>query len=182
MKAKTYPKVGAVFQARRPHVVYKLESEQPLGEGNFGIVFRVREQPDGRLCVLKVFNRMHVGGEQAKRDAMSEVYYLRELQDLKHPNIIEFVASFEHPEYGDFIVTYPLCKCSLEDRIRQSYTYSTAMSYFREVAEGLCAIHTALIYYGDLAARNVLVTQDDHIRLADFGVCLNAVRASGVSN
>jgi len=181
MTIQTFPIHGTAFVNRTESRTYTIDGDRPLGEGEFGIVYAVTEQPGGRKCALKLFNRMHRGRNEAKRDAVSEIYYLKEVHELQHPYVIEYVANFEHPVFGDFVVTYPRCRESLERRLERPMDYSTALRYFREVSEALQAVHSGKIFYGDLAPRNILITYDDHVRLTDFGVCLNAFHTAGVS-
>jgi serine/threonine protein kinase len=58
-------------------------------------------------------------------------------------------------------------------RRMDDYDYAAALRFVAQMAEGLGALHSRRVFYGDLALRNVLMGYDDKVLLADFGVSLD---------
>ena len=56
--------------------------------------------------------------------------------------------------------------------------YREQLDYAIKVAEGLSYVHSQEILHNDIAARNVLVSTDGELKLADFGLATNAGSSS----
>ena len=71
----------------------EFEIQTKLGQGSFGVVYRVRRKKDKQIYVLKQidFSRM---GRQARQDAMKEAILMNKLE---HPYVVRFYDSFQTP-------------------------------------------------------------------------------------
>lgn len=135
-----------------------------LGAGHFGEVFRGRLRPFGVVAV-KV-----VKGALARDDWRDHL--LKEadrLHEAQHPNVVRFLAC-AHDADEVFIVT-ELCKCSVaDDAGMDPVPVAQLRRYVRESLLGLEALHQRQMIHRDIKPGNLLVTESDRVKLADFGL------------
>jgi serine/threonine-protein kinase len=141
--------------------------EERIGAGGMGVVYRARrddEQFDQQVVIKRV-----------RRAAASTALIQRFLQErqilarLDHPGIARLVdggvddesVPWLAMEYVDGVPIDEYCSGrSIEERL----------DLFREVCSAVSAAHRNLIVHRDIKPSNVLVTEDGHVKLLDFGV------------
>ncbi|KAE9599279.1 hypothetical protein Lal_00044022 [Lupinus albus] len=114
--------------------------------------------------------------------ARLENQFIREvtlLSRLHHPNVIKFVAACRKPPVY-FIITEYLEEGSLRAYLHklEHKTVSTQklISFALDIARGMEYIHSQGVIHRDLKPENVLVDEDFHLKIADFGIaCEEAV-------
>jgi len=141
----------------------------PIGHGGMGTVW-LAERSDGRFerkVAIKfphISVRGHAGEGRFKREGSI-------LARLAHPNVAELVDAGVTPagqpylvlEYvdGTQIDTYcDIHKHGIDARIR----------LFLDVLAAVAHAHTNLIVHRDIKPSNVLVTNEGHVKLLDFGI------------
>ncbi|XP_038073023.1 tyrosine-protein kinase STK-like [Patiria miniata] len=97
------------------------------------------------------------------------------LQKLRHPNIIEFLGVAPLSFGGYAIVTEFAEKGSLYDLIKQhpddwsDFKKQCWIKWAIEMARGLQYIHEQKYQHGDVKSPNMVITQDDTLKICDFG-------------
>ena len=136
---------------------------RPLGAGGFGAVFLAEDTRLGKMVALKV---PHKQGQEA--DEMLKEPRL--MASLNHPNIVQV---FTVDNAGDifFMVMEYVEGQSLHDRITEKGTLSEdeAIGFALQILRALDYAHDRNILHRDVRPSNVLITLDDHAKLADFG-------------
>jgi serine/threonine-protein kinase ULK/ATG1 len=89
---------------------------------------------------------------------------------------------FETPEYHYLVMEY--CKYGdLHDYIKQkpnsTLTEEEAVEFLMQILNGFKGLHEILVIHRDIKLRNILVAENDKIKIADFG--LSKISEEGVA-
>src|SRR5262245_58788613 len=144
---------------------YAVESQ--LGQGGMGIVYRALDTKLNRPVAIKVLPS-HAMGDVARKTRF--VQEARAASALNHPNIIT-IHDIDTAEGVDFIVMEYVPGKAL-DRLmpRRGLPVGEVLRYAIEIADALAAAHAAGIVHRDLKPANVMVTDQGHAKILDFGV------------
>ncbi|XVF40481.1 hypothetical protein PTKIN_Ptkin01aG0117100 [Pterospermum kingtungense] len=95
------------------------------------------------------------------------------LSRLHHPNVIKFIAACRKPPVYCVITEY-LSEGSLRAYLHKldhkSLPLPKLIAIALEVARGMEYIHSQGVSHRDLKPENVLIDQDFHLKIADFGI------------
>ena len=170
-----------------PAKVSFYEVESPLGQGTTGLVFRARDQRDGRAVAVKLL-RPEADAEPERRSR-----FLREaraIAALDHPHIAKIhevgIATLSSdsalalglPETQDgetrrlpFLALELLDGADLGVVIGgQPLPLELACELGRQMLEALAAAHHLGIVHRDLKPANVRITSGNQVKLLDFGL------------
>src|SRR5271156_4296261 len=139
----------------------------PIGAGGMGEVYRARDAKLGRDVALKVLP------EAFARDAERMARFQREakvLASLNHPNIA-IIHGLEDSSPTHALVMELVEGPTLADRIKQGpIPIDEAVRIAKQICEGLEYAHERGIVHRDLKPANVKVTNDDTVKVLDFGL------------
>jgi eukaryotic-like serine/threonine-protein kinase len=139
----------------------------PLGAGGMGEVYRARDAKLGRDVALKVLP------EAFARDAERMARFQREakvLASLNHPNIAT-IHGLEDSSTTHALVMELVEGPTLADRIKQGpIPIDEAVRIAKQICEALEYAHERGIVHRDLKPANVKVTNDDAVKVLDFGL------------
>ncbi len=135
----------------------------PLGVGGFARVYRAHDMVEGRDVALKVPH------EHVLRDGLDEL--LREVRitlKLDHPNILDIRnATFVG---NQLVIAYPLGERSLHDRLKLRMASKTAATIAGQLVDAIGYAHSQRVIHCDISPHNVIVFQDNEVKLTDFGI------------
>lgn len=137
------------------------------GGGGMGMVYEVEHVALSRRFALKTIRPELLSSDPTVTSGfLSEA---RAAARVRHPNIVDIVDYGELPDGRPYIVMELLDGESLRSwdsstSVRQTLTVA------REIAAGLAALHAAGIVHADVSLGNVLLCNDGHARLVDFGL------------
>ncbi len=153
---------------------YKLiESELPgyriidkVGEGGMANIFLAEREEDQLQVVLKVLDIANVENKESLRRFIREY---RLIGQLDHPNIARiYERAFAH-SYAYIAIEY--CpNGDLSQRLKKPLPTETAVSYMRQIGEGIGAAHKVGIIHRDMKPGNILFRADDSLAITDFGI------------
>lgn len=139
-----------------------------IGTGSFSTVKLVSLKPfPTPLFALKLISKSEVVRTQHAAQLTQEY---RICKKLTHPFIVKFFRSFQDP----------LSVCLLFEFVnggelfnlisrKHTFTESWARFYAAETLLALRHLHDLNILYRDLKSENILIAQNGHIKLVDFG-------------
>lgn len=139
-----------------------------LGTGSFGKVKLAEHLLTNQLVAVKILNRKHMREHNVTKKVSREV---RILQKFSHPHIIRLFDVIETPSDIFLILEYG-SNGELFDYIvaKRALPEDEARKYFQQLISGLAYCHAHKITHRDLKPENLLLTADNDIKLADFGL------------
>ncbi|XP_071717183.1 probable serine/threonine-protein kinase PBL5 [Rutidosis leptorrhynchoides] len=143
-----------------------------LGEGGYGKVFKGKLKDTDQIVAIK---KLDPNGCQGLREFVVEVMTLG-LAD--HPNLVKLIGFCAEEEQRILVYEYmPLG--SLEDHLhclrpnRKRLDWNIRMKIAAGAARGLAYLHDKMnphVIYRDLKCSNILLDEDYHAKLSDFGL------------
>lgn len=141
--------------------------EKRLGAGGMGEVYQAYDQRLDRWVAVKLIRPEHMDNATTRERFRREA---RAAARLSHPSIVQIYDIVESEE-SDAIVLELIEGEPLSRRIsRGPLPVEEAVRLGRQIAEGLAAAHTRGIIHRDLKPENVMVTQEGHAKILDFGL------------
>jgi tetratricopeptide (TPR) repeat protein/tRNA A-37 threonylcarbamoyl transferase component Bud32 len=138
-----------------------------IGQGGMGVVYLAEDSILRRKVALKFVLGRLAEDDSARKRLLSEA---RAAAALDHPFICKV---YETGQLADqpFIVMEYVAGVTLRDRAAAAaVSIDAALRITGEIAEALGYAHKRGIIHRDLKPSNVLVTEDGHIKVMDFGI------------
>lgn len=143
-----------------------------IGAGGFAKVYLVKDSQSNQLLALKKISKgLLVNPENGLSldNVLSEKQILIE---VKSPFVVSITHCFQDEKSLYFVMEY--CKGgSLAKYLKERKYFSELLTrfYLSEILMGLKALHEDnQVIYRDLKPDNVLLGEDGHVKLADFGL------------
>ena len=148
-------------------VIGHYEVTGSLGAGGMGEVYRARDTKLKREVALKILP------EHVSKNPDSLTRFEREavvLAQLSHPNILA-IHDFGNIDGVTLAVMELLEGRTLRQLIDEDGTsVRRALEISAEVADGLAAAHSKGIVHRDLKPENIFITEDEQVKILDFGL------------
>ncbi|KAF5940770.1 hypothetical protein HYC85_021937 [Camellia sinensis] len=146
-----------------------------LGEGGFGRVYKGRLESSNQVEQIVAIKQLDRNGLQGNREFLVEVLML---SLLHHSNLVNLIGYCADGDQRLLVYEYmPLG--SLEDHLhdlppgKQQLDWNTRMKIAAGAAKGLEYLHDKAsppVIYRDLKCSNILLDEDYHAKLSDFGL------------
>lgn len=148
--------------------VGRYQIHETLGIGAQGRVVRAYDPMIDRSVAIKLFSP-----ELARGDARS--HFLREARvvgKLSHPCVITVHdMGIDESTQTPYLVMELVEGQSLEKIISKgSIAFPTACAWAGQVADALAVAHRRAVIHGDIKPANILVTNENRVKLTDFGM------------
>ncbi|XP_068331014.1 probable serine/threonine protein kinase IRE [Pyrus communis] len=144
------------------------ETIKPISRGAFGRVFLARKRATGDLFAIKVLKK----ADMIRKNAVESILAERNILILvRNPFVVRFFYSFTCTENLYLVMEY-LNGGDLYSLLRNLGCLDEDMArvYIAEVVLALEYLHSLNVIHRDLKPDNLLIGQDGHIKLTDFGL------------
>lgn len=143
------------------------ELREQIGVGDFGVVYRAYQPSVGREVAIKVIRPELVNQAWFVRGFESEA---RLVAQLEHPHIVALYDYWRDPD-GAYLVMRWLRGGSLRQALeRGPWNLEPASRLLAQVAGALAYAHRQGVVHGDVKPANVLLDEEGHAYLSDFGI------------
>ncbi|HET8826458.1 MAG TPA: protein kinase [Terriglobales bacterium] len=149
-----------------------------LGAGGMGEVYRAKDGRLGRIVAIKVLPSSFAADHERLQRFAQEA---RSAAALNHPNILSIFDIGDGQSGSPYVVSELLEGETLRDRLRNGpLPTRKAVEYALQTARGLAAAHEKGIVHRDLKPENLFVTEDNRVKILDFGLAkLTAPESNG---
>jgi len=152
---------------------YKFDAKELLGKGGFGEVFKGMDTISKEVCAVKLIN-LHEMNPNQRAKCLVEIDIMKQ---LKHPSIILFKDSVFTKDDKLYIAMTLADGGDLSKLISQRkekkafFEEKFIINMMLKVCEALRFLHVEKkMIHRDLKPQNILLTKDQKVKLADFGL------------
>jgi len=135
-----------------------------LGSGGFGTVYLAEDTILKTFRALKVPHRLGIHNERSLQECILQTKL------LDHPNIVKLLT-VDIIDSTILMVMEYIKGSDLEKLLDEKdvLDIDTALRYFRQLLSALEFAHSHLVIHRDIRPSNILLTEDDIVKITDFG-------------
>ncbi len=143
-----------------------------VGSGGMARVYKAQDKALGRIVAVKMLHESLTSDKEFLQRFQKEAHAAA---NLTHPNIVT-VHDIGQDKNRYYIVMEYLEGRTLKQMIRQyngngrSMPISRALDLTIQICAGIGYAHRAELVHCDVKPQNILVTRDDRVKVADFGI------------
>src|ERR1700758_5471343 len=150
---------------------YEIVAE--LGRGAMGVGYQARDPQIDRMVAVKTIS---LWGQEAEEEIEFRLRFMNEAQAagrLHHPGIVSVFDVGENPENQDPYIVLEYVPGETLNRIlarERKLPLAKALKLAEELADALDYAHAQGVIHRDIKPANILITEDGHAKIADFGI------------
>ena len=148
-------------------IIFNYSINKLIGKGSYSYVYSGNEISNKDYeYAIKVIKLTKIN-EQLKTKIKLEVDILNK---LKHENIIKLYNSFYHDSI--LYLVLEKCKADLDQYIKENFNIisnTQKIEWIKQLIHGLIFLHSNKIIHKDLKPKNILITEDNILKISDFG-------------
>ncbi|KAI9594237.1 kinase-like domain-containing protein, partial [Syncephalis fuscata] len=142
---------------------------KPISKGAFGSVYLAKKHATGDYYAIKVLRKSDMIAKNQVTNVKAERMILMMQRDS--PYVVRLFYSFQSRDYLYLVMEYLNGgDCAALIKTLGGLSEDWARSYLAEVTLGLEYLHSLGIIHRDLKPDNLLIDQDGHVKLTDFGL------------
>ena len=151
----------------------RYETVAELGRGAMGVVYKARDPQIDRLVAVKTVS---MWGENREEETEFRMRFMNEAQAagrLHHAGIVSIFDVGQNPENRDPYIVLEYVAGESLNRIlarEKKLPLPQALQLAEEIANALDYAHAQGVVHRDIKPGNILVTEDGHAKIADFGI------------
>lgn len=148
----------------------RYELLERIGSGGMSVVYKAKDRALGRIVAVKMMHESFTNDSGFLKRFQQEAH---SAANLAHPNIVT-VHDIGQDEYKHYIVMEFVEGQTLKEIIRsykgEPMPISRALDLIIQVCNGIGYAHRANLVHCDVKPQNVIVTTDERVKVADFGI------------
>lgn len=143
-----------------------------IGSGGMSVVYKAQDLSLGRIVAIKVLNENLTDNEGFLRRFQREAHAAA---NLSHPNIVT-VHDIGQDGNRHYIVMEFVDGRTVKQLIRMQNQQGRPLGVYRaldlaiQICAGIGYAHRANLIHCDVKSQNILVTRDERVKVADFGI------------
>ncbi|EDV24975.1 uncharacterized protein TRIADDRAFT_4614, partial [Trichoplax adhaerens] len=140
-----------------------------IGQGLFAAIHEGLHIVTGEKVAIKVLDKQKLRNDfYANRHLYREAKILRY---ISHPRVVQLLETFE-TDNNYYLTMELICNTSLADILEENGKLSEdrTKKYIKQIIEATDYLHAQDIIHRDLKLENILVDEDDSIKIIDFGL------------
>ncbi|XP_065201569.1 calcium/calmodulin-dependent protein kinase kinase 1 [Planococcus citri] len=155
-----------------------------IGQGSFGLVKLAYNEEDDKHYAMKILSKKkllrkagcfgRIAPNRKGTNPLDKVYReIAVLKKLDHPNVVKLIEVLDDPDEDHLYLVFELLERGevMQIPTAEPLSEDQAWHYFRDVVLGLEYLHYQKIIHRDIKPSNLLLGDDDHVQIADLGVC-----------
>ncbi|OGD21993.1 MAG: hypothetical protein A2W03_06995 [Candidatus Aminicenantes bacterium RBG_16_63_16] len=165
--------IGEIFHNR-----YQVVAE--LGAGGMGKVYKVLDKEIHEVVALKIIKPEIADDEKTIERFRNE---LKTARRIAHKNVCGMYHASKDEHSTHYITMEYVPGEDLKALIHRigQISVGKALAVGRQVCEGLAEAHRLGVIHRDLKAQNIMIDQDGHVRIMDFGIA-RSLQSSGLTD
>lgn len=145
-----------------------------IGRGGMGTVYSAFDPALERRVAIKVLHRVHGATEERER-LLTEA---KAMAQLSHPNVVTVHEAAVDRGRVFLAMEYVPGRTARSWLALRQRSWREIATVYRQAALGLAAAHAAGIVHRDVKPDNILVGNDDRVRITDFGIAVGVDKAN----
>ena len=139
-----------------------------IGEGTYGVVYKAKDQKGNEIYALKRI-RLQAEEEGIPSTAIREISLLKE---LNHKNIVKLCDVLHTPKKLTLVFEFidQDLKKLIDTTNGVGLDIKLVKSFLYQLIKGMEYIHKHKVLHRDLKPQNLLITKDNVLKIADFGL------------
>ncbi|XP_068767568.1 serine/threonine-protein kinase TAO3 isoform X2 [Struthio camelus] len=159
------PEIADLFYKDDPEEIFVGLHE--IGHGSFGAVYFATNSHTNEVVAVK---KMSYSGKQTNEKWQDIIKEVKFLQQLKHPNTIEYKGCYLKEHTAWLVMEYCLGSASDLLEVHKKPLQEVEIAAITHGAlQGLAYLHSHSKIHRDIKAGNILLTEPGQVKLADFG-------------
>lgn len=151
-----------------------------LGRGGMGAVYKARTSITGKIVAIKILTpRDDIFIDLVGEDRLREIFIeeARVMGQINNEHVAKIIAYDEDVDAPFIVLEYfphslgVLIGDSARVKTSRVISINMAYQYIRQTLRGLESLHFAGIIHRDIKPHNLMITNDDQVKIIDFGLC-----------
>ena len=145
----------------------QLRIQKRLGNGAFGVVYKVKDLASSREYALKDVLCTDTS------EILNAIGEAMTLNQISHENVIAVEGAYQFRNalgLHMLILTEYCAGGNLNERLNRPSSEELNFEWMRQISDALAYLHSCNVAHRDLKPENVLLTEEEDVKLADFGL------------
>ncbi|KAH8547956.1 3-phosphoinositide-dependent protein kinase 1-like protein [Umbelopsis sp. PMI_123] len=152
---------------RHHRTINDFELMGTLGEGSYSTVLAAKDKKTGHSYAIKVLDKFHIIREKKQKYVNIEKLALIR---MNHPGVVNLYWTLQDRNSLYFIITLaPHGELLTYIKKLGSFDLPTTQFYAAQILSALEHVHSKKVIHRDVKPENILLDENMHIKLTDFG-------------